>query len=366
MDFPIVTASLSDEPRGSRGRVYPSRRAEFVSAVALVEQHLAAQAIPNPVFQEIKNTINRALETAWDVIRERHIYSGRYRDLPDGVNAYFHTLSTPALHIIPGLLKRADKPIAHPLRDEVVALVRELLPLAEAFTKLKDLIVKRQIKPVEERVEGYEPPPVSTEGEKQVVALLERVTQASYDSLKAVLLKRSYNLLDRYLTAQRAAVGHLSPHQFFMPRGAKVGQPDAWRLIAQVVENKHGLRYEQKPDLAAIFEREATKTADEYRMAFVHKNFRKIASIIDAKGNFASSEVVSHTVDITGMSGSLAFHFKDGASFKVQNNVVYVINHYGTRFLRFPLTFHNVVLPNGKAMQKPSQERMNTLFAARS
>jgi len=63
------------------------------------------------------------------------------------------------------------------------------------------------------------------------------------------------------------------------------------------------------------------------------------------------------------MRGEFEARFKDGSSFRLRNEVVFVVNHYGTEFNRFPTTFHDVTLPGGKPMSSPSEERMHTVFA---
>jgi hypothetical protein len=66
-----------------------------------------------------------------------------------------------------------------------------------------------------------------------------------------------------------------------------------------------------------------------------------------------------------GLTGTLVFTFHDGSRFTVVNQVVFVVNDRGTAFNRFPLTFHDVIMPNGKPMGRPSEERMNTIFVGK-
>jgi hypothetical protein len=42
--------------------------------------------------------------------------------------------------------------------------------------------------------------------------------------------------------------------------------------------------------------------------------------------------------------------------------VVWSHSVYGKQFMRFPLTFHSPIMPNGTVMPRPSEERMNTVF----
>jgi hypothetical protein len=62
------------------------------------------------------------------------------------------------------------------------------------------------------------------------------------------------------------------------------------------------------------------------------------------------------------LRGTLKFEFEDTSSFIVQNSVVWSHSVYGKQFMRFPLTFHSPIMPNGTVMPRPSEERMNTVF----
>jgi hypothetical protein len=118
------------------------------------------------------------------------------------------------------------------------------------------------------------------------------------------------------------------------------------------------------------FERRGWPTAEyengdnaaRIREDFVYKNLEKIASIVEAKGNYNTGKVISREINLAGLTGTLSFDFKDGSSFVVQNSVVWVENSYGTQFNRFPLTFHNVMMAGGKKMGRPSEQRMNEVF----
>ena len=113
-------------------------------------------------------------------------------------------------------------------------------------------------------------------------------------------------------------------------RNRGVPNQEAAHIVEKLVTNraedlyKPHRPYVAKPEaeVAPIVEAEATKQADEIRTAFVHKNYRKIASIIDAKGNYASGQEVAHSVSLGGLRGSFVFKFTDGSQFEVTNQVV--------------------------------------------
>ena len=305
------------------------------------------------------------------MIAERHVNAGKYRGLPPDVFSFWTQFSRPQLHTIAGYLKKAaDIPLDHPLVADLLALMREIAPLGERFADLKTMVVKRMNKPIEERRVGYHPPQVSTEAQQQVVALLEHITQQSYEVLRTALAAAYARWLDEYLEHANLASEHdkiLPPDDYYMKR--RTPRFMELEIVSLVVTTTAKVGQPQimvrKPDWQAILLAKATEVADNIRYDFVHKNFRKIASIVGAKGNFAQGQVLSHSVNLAGLTGRMQFDFQDGSSFVAQNSVVHVRNHYGTQFSRFPLTFHDVRLPGGAPMKLPSEQRMNSLFIGR-
>lgn len=368
MDLPIVTSSLSDNQPSKR---WPSERQSFLITLEAVEKANKAGVIGNPAYQDAKRTINRAIERARYQIAERHVNAGKYRDLPTAVYGFWTQFNSPQLHTVAGYLKKAaDTRLDHPLVSDLLALLREVAPLGEMFANLKTQVVKRLTKSIDERPPGYHPPPVSNEAQRQVVALLETITQESYEVLRAALAAAYARWLEDYLEHAYLAGEHgqiLPPNDYYMKR--RVPRFMELEIVGLVVATTARVGQTQvfvrKPDWQAILLAKATEVADTIRYDFVHKNFRKIASIVEAKGNFARGRVLSHSVNLAGLTGRLHFDFADGSSFVAQNAVVHVRNHYGTQFARFPLTFHDVKLPGGAPMKLPSEQRMNTLFIGR-
>ena len=54
---------------------------------------------------------------------------------------------------------------------------------------------------------------------------------------------------------------------------------------------------------------------------------------------------------VHSVRGPFEVRFKDSSSLRLRNAAVFVVNHYGTHFNRFPTTFHDVVMPNGEIMR---------------
>jgi hypothetical protein len=112
-------------------------------------------------------------------------------------------------------------------------------------------------------------------------------------------------------------------------------------------------------DIARVF---AKRIAEGLREEFVRKNAYKLSMIVRTKGNLKDAKVMRVNAG-SDFGGEIAFVFDDGSGFTVRNKTVYKISPLGTPFEQFPTTFHDVVLPDGKAMSTPSEARMIDVFA---
>lgn len=392
--YPILTSYLSDERTRRRyvGGPLVSERELFCTSVQVVEAGFAAGSIPNPLYVEAKDRFSRAFEKAINAIKKQYFYpifwhlqridfhdnqatdvwaenkaaeaEGRRINHETPLRKFDDALDNLSLHTLPGKLVKAKKAaFDHAYVKAMLALMTELEPLAAQITDLKNKTIKRQSKPEEEKVVGYKPPPVTTEAQKQVVALLESVTEAAYAELLATLMDYHTTKLTAFLTASKGIKDNrFSPYSFFVREAGRFADFEAFRVVDKIVEkdvNGYWMKSEhaEKVILAA-----ATETADFFRMQFVHKNYRKVASIIEAKGNLQHAVAQEHSVSLHGLEGTFLFCFVDGSHFTAVNQVVRSYSVHGTPFDRFPLTFHHVFLPGGVKMGRPSEERMNTVF----
>jgi hypothetical protein len=349
---PILSGYLSDVSIIGR----KSKRQAFNDMVWEVQCCFDDGSVSNVVYNFAKVVFNNAIDDAYLAIRDEHV-SGQYRSLPVTVQKFADMFNIIYLHSVPSLIKRAEKikMEEHPFRMQMLAFLHDALPLANIMEYLKGKVVKRQPKPVEEQKIGYRPPVVSTEAEKMVVALLEWVTETAYTKLVVAITDHMHTELRAFVEAVKGDA-KLTSYDFFIKNRKRF--PD--HLMYEMADKVVGLT--DISLIAVVFWGKATAIADEYRTNFVHKNFRKIASIIEAKGGYSDAKVLDHTADLIGLSGTFMFKFADGSSFATVNKVVYSVSILGTPFNRFPLTFHDVVMPDGTKMGQPSQERMNTIF----
>ena len=329
-----------------------SRRAVFVNTVSEIAAYFDDGSIPNQKYIEAKETFNRVLADAERIISGKYSFWNESQSVRD-FQSMFGCIY---IHMIPGILKKIAKIknpecTNHPYYIEMCAMLNDWVQIVEMMLVLKDKTTKRQPKPVEEQKEGYHPPKVSNAYEQMVVTLLEDVTENDYQALKGLFRD---SILRQYESFQNSLVSNPknTPYNFFI-KDNKHPNYYMCQIIEDILKNKNSEN---------VIDKEVTKRADEYRTSFVHKNFRKIASIIEAKGGYKAAEKISHFVSLTGWVGTFRFYFEDGSAFTVVNKVVYSYSSRGNDFMRFPLTFHNVYLSNGVRMKSPSEEKMNKEF----
>lgn len=343
--FPFMNANLT-------GRT----RQNFEKALAAIDAGLEKGEIANPVYQDTKTSVARAIEKAWGALADMSMTQDE-RD-------FFYQISAPQAHTIPGTLKKVTKapPEAARIAADMRTLLEEIGPLGVAIVRLKDMVVKRQPKPVEDRKERYSAPHASRSGVATVKALLEQITDEAYQGLLANITASYERLVARYLdlAAEVAQEGLRGPAYKKMSEMAR-DNTILYRVVVQDT-NETGRYYRIADGHEAVIAAEAKRDADSVREHFIYKNLGKIASILEAKGNFVEAKLLDRTI-LNALEGTIRFSFADGSSFIAKNSVVFVVNQYGTQFYRFPLTFSAVVMPDGSLMKQPSEERMNTVFA---
>ncbi len=352
------------------------RREEARKTIETITQGVADGAIKNPDYIAAKDSLNRCVEQAVDHLRDTLFYpviwaiENHQERFASPVMKFDQAVDTVGLYInaVPGRLKKAKTAPGNdtPYAKAMIVLLTELEPLAKMMADLKTKVVKRQPKPVEERKPGYRPPQTVGEAQKLVVALLESVTEQAYNEMVSRITAGYTEALQEFMRAAKDATSrNFTPHRYFVMDRGRFPDYESFHIVDKVVEND-GDTWKQVRNAREIIAAEAVKVADDYRTHFVHKNFRKIASIIDAKGNLESAKAVEHSVTLSGLQGTFIFTFKDGSGFTTVNSVVHSYSVHGRAFLRFPLTFHNVKLPGGAKMGRPSEERMNTVFLGKA
>lgn len=370
-DFPLILSVVDDR-----------RRARIQDAIRDLED-APNGGIANPKYVEAKSLVNDVLDKAWDkTVNENFSWGGRWKELPEVVSDAI-TYVTPTAHTMAGVVKKIEKAKAkagdHAVFAATDAYFKEALPLAKLLNDAKELIIKRQPKAASETPkERYSKPLAADSAIEQVKALLIEITKQGRAELERSLTAQYNRYMDVFFKRQEDAIAEsgkrFAPYDAFRASRSSINM-DAYEVVSACTKEvrvedsraKSGMRskYVKEDDADQQIASRVTKVADEIEEAFVYKNLAKIDTIVSAKGDYASGKLISHRIG-SGLEGRIRFEFKDGAAFTVQNSVVYSHSVHGTPFMRYPLTFHDVLMPGGVEMPQPSEKRMNTVWLGMS
>jgi hypothetical protein len=354
--------------------IFERKITRFYNAVTSLQEAQIQGTIANADFKAWKEDLVDVIGDAWNWKWCEYQTLNR-----DQAELYLNIKGSFQFNHVQGKIRKLQaSKIQAPFIKPMLSFLREIESLADLIEEMKDKVVKRQVKPVEDRKEGYYPPHASTETQKLVIQLLEEVTQTEYEHLRIWFIDVAQNKLLAFEHASADAIQAnktLTPESFFFTRERGLS-PDytSYNIVFHLIEEDKSTintpfhtgihSYHRKPNWQILLQKHATQQADSIRMGFVHKNFSKIASILDAKGDYASAEVCSSSINLGSLEGSLLFKFRDGSHFTVRNAMVMVYNHPTAMhpFARHPLTFHDVVMQGGQPIKKVSEQWMNEEF----
>lgn len=324
----------------------------------LLNDSVAAGSVANVTHTELKQHFSRAIETLWEKhVSAPHFYGqGDQGTTPRELLDFYYGDST-ALHRIEATLRKVNAcSVQHPAVDAMRQVLTEFAPVAQRLSFLKDRIVKRPVKSQEEREaeQRFVPTPATPAATRHVWEVLMQVTERNRRQVVEYITSEYAKRLDFFMSASPTLRVNLLRN--YENRIAVEAGTEA-RSSPQD-------EYALKPDFKAALVVLAEKDAAELREAFIAKVVSKIASIVEAKGNLASVTEVRDTIQVGRLTGALAIAFTDGSRFLVDNNMVYSSSVRNKEFVRFPLTFHDVILADGSRMKQPSEERMHSIFCA--
>lgn len=345
--FPIAhTAQTTQRPDGSD---------RFASALTALDQHVVANAIPNVAFTDLKSPIRRAMNDAWKHHVAGPFFYGQKANCHE-VDQLFFSLTADSLHLIESYLKRIDACTVQTAPVLAMrAVMQEFLPLAQRFAYLKDKIVKRQVKTEDQKAaeQRFVPTPATPAATKMVWQFLIDVAERNKADLVLAFTDEYKRLVTSYMGASPKEQKKMycrpdfrAPVHAATKAGLRLSEPRTWLPDADA-------------KILALAEESATALRDQ----FAFKVLRKLAPIVEAKGNLSSIEEVARSVRVGQLTGTMHIQFADGSRFLVDNTVVHSYSIHGKPFVRFPLTFHAAVMPDGASMKKPCEERMHTHFA---
>lgn len=373
---------LSSYPTLS-GNLRPQRFDKTQDAIADLEAGIARGEIANAVYLRSKEMIGRAVEEAWDkAVMDRFIFNRDYRpddEIEEGRLREVGYASRPAPHTMKVLLRKVallDDAAIH--KTVIAGFLDELMPLMEQLTHGREIAVKRLTgeAAAEARQAASPIARVSAPVLSRVDTVLRNLTAEARDTLAEQLEVRGERILQEYLKDQeefwggslspRAAARGYGPVEFSTQIGNGKSVPDIRMLLDALLASSRGqgeIRYQLKPGHQKLLHDMSMTRADEICADFIQRNLVKLAPVFEAKQAGSDLQVIENRVDPRGMNAHLRASFEDGSSFDMKTSVVWSQNQFGTVYVRFPVTFHDVILPDGERMATPSEARMHEIFA---
>jgi hypothetical protein len=345
------------------------------AAIAEMDAALAAGVTYKASFDRIKEPLERAVEHAWKPVTSLILDVAR-EDWNDSLTEVYYG-GAPTAHTIGTVQKRVAKLISpdhEPVAKLAAAFLAEIGPVFARLTTLKGMIVKRETKAqTVAREAAYKPAPVASSVEIAIRARLTEIAEGARASIEKHYADYDRRMLALYLAADLAypashsakTTFYKSPRTFFVSDRTKSQRNvEAASTVEMLLDRAdRTVPPTARADAEAVIVNKAQKDADAVVTFFITKNLKKLVSVIEAKGGFASATLIGDSISGGGVEGSIAVTFADGSSFVASNSVVYVRNQQGTQFNRFPLTFHNAKLADGTTIKNVSEKKMNEIFA---
>lgn len=363
--FPLLFAGFSGNTYYSEQRVG--------AALANLENGMREGFIRNTDFVAAKDIFGRMVETAWEKIR--HNNQPLMMDQPQHIRDFTWDIAF-VNGGIAGFYRTTTKRLAKAPTDEVIQpfvaiakqFMNEIQPIAAAFEFFRDKtkIIKRQPKSEEEKKAAFAPPPVTMESSKRVKELLEQVVAEEYESLYENILAGREKEVSYYAKYLRDAAEDTSkkerPRVWLYANKNKYADVHTLQRVVTFT-NAGDVIVDNYKDILIEMSRQ---DANDIREAYIIKNLRKIVSVLEGKekqgASLVSADIVGRNNSLGRFTGTFRVTFSDGSGFTFTNSVVYAYSVHNKLFMRYPLTFHNVLLAGGVKMGRPSEERMNTVF----
>jgi hypothetical protein len=239
-------------------------------------------------------------------------------------------------------LKRSRKTVKKEAVDKKT-FIRNLSQTKEIEKVISDSFDEVKVKYVEKIFEGIEQRIAKAQekiGVNTNVSLIEAFQKSlpKYDGTRYEARQRA----KEYLAELYAEVA-----EFFNDNKEVV---DGYKTIFNLV-----LRNNWK-ELAYI---KAEKYYNHLKEEFLDKNIFKIGTIVHNKKNFV--KVVKRHIQLghIGFEGTFELSFADGSKFDVRSKAVFVWGEIQCKHYRFPTTFHNIVMAEGKHKSMSEEEMVN-------
>lgn len=232
----------------------------------------------------------------------------------------------------------------------------EVSTIHHAMEDVKKLAVKRTAAAPEDPKQKYIAPMAAKEAGRKVIAVLTELT----DEIKIEYIKQVFENSKHVVTEFFELRDDSKKMTIFSRQNPQI---QMFRYRVYDLDRK-GDPIGMQAGWEQYLQNEADKAGQFMQDEFLAKNAKKLAKIVELKDNLQACTIIGQPhVMGRGIGGEIAFTFTDHSSFIVRNAVKWNTSSSGKFFNQFPTTFHDVVLPDGKAMPQPSEQRMIEVFA---
>jgi len=115
------------------------------------------------------------------------------------------------------------------------------------------------------------------------------------------------------------------------------------------------------PNVDAEIKKTAEKIAEEMEQTYLSKQVGKIAPIVEKRKDYKEAKVLNAVFYRGTIEADVRLTFENGDEFTAHTIIVDVTNQFGTRFYRYPTTFHDVKV-GGKTLKRTDEDWMNRYF----
>jgi len=328
-------------------------------SIEFVQKWKSGEKIPNPQFQKIKTDVSRAFDIATNSTKLKGANEFTVWGLQkqDGeTEEYKYSFPNSVLHVA-GYLKRTKKQLKRTIKSpNATKLVKAAMTacepwveIAEKLKAMKNDVVKRQVGV------GTKKSAIPTGVlNKEIEQELEKIGKGFAKELEENFEDHFNRLITQY-QADAKRKGSTSTYDLYKSKE----NYHLNKILSNFLDSEYGPNghyvYSVKKDYKSIVDKMAKQSAKEAVEGFVLKMKMKLSVIVGSRGI---------GVDVSGNSNrnTISFEFEDSSKFTVQNSIVLSYSVYGKPFYRYPTTFHNVILPNGKKLNSPSEAKIKKEF----
>jgi hypothetical protein len=236
--------------------------------------------------------------------------------------------------------------------------------------KEQDKQEKIQAKKTEDEKVRAATPPISFQAAEKMQKQIEALLQKQKEEYMADFLEVAHDQVDDFINSMPKTTD-TSSQAYERAKHVRSANPIANRIV----KSKPDGSYEQPSE--EDFQKAANESWRNVSSTFFYRITHKLTPIVMAKaaqtGQPANIQVINATTRYGTLEVMLKVTFSDNSSFIVNHKMVAAISSArrgawfstggGKRFYRFPTTFHDVIMPDGKKMKLPSANSVYTDFA---